>query len=153
MTIQDLRQEPQHIPTLAAWHHRQWQALNPGDTLERRIARMQHYLGDSLLPTTVIYKHRQLLAGSAALVESDMDGHPELSPWLASVYVDQPFRYQGIGSALVIHVMELARQAGFAKLYLFTPDKAGFYRQLGWSKMTDEDYHGQRVTLMQASLL
>jgi hypothetical protein len=26
------------------------------------------------------------LIGAVALVESDMDSHPELSPWLASVY-------------------------------------------------------------------
>lgn len=152
MTILDLSCEPQHIPTLAGWHHRQWQDLNPGRTLEHRIASMQNYLGESVLPSTYIYKHRQQLAGSAALVASDMDSHPELTPWLASVYVDESFRRQGIGSKLVKHVMEQAAQAGISQLYLFTPDRAEFYLQLGWTTLTEEGYRGQSVTVMQAYL-
>jgi len=152
MTILDLACEPEHIPTLADWQHRQWQDLNPGRTLEQRIASMQNYLCESLLPSTFIYKHRQQLAGSSALIACDMDSHPELSPWLASVYVDEEFRRQGIGSSLVKHAMEQARQAGIARLYLFTPDRAEFYLRLGWSKMAEEIYRGQRVTLMQAIL-
>jgi N-acetylglutamate synthase-like GNAT family acetyltransferase len=153
MTILNLSCEPQHIPTLALWHHRQWQDLNPGRTLEHRIAAMQSYLGDDLLPSTYIYKHQQQLAGSAALIVSDMDNHPELSPWLASVFIDERFRRQGIGSSLVKHVMQQAQQSGISQLYLFTPDRADFYLQLGWTKMADEDYRSQKVTLMRASLL
>lgn len=152
MTILDLSCEPGHIPVLAGWHHSQWQELNPGRTLEQRIASMQEYLGESLLPSTFIYKHRQQLAGSAALIACDMDSHPELTPWLASVYVDERFRRHGIGSKLVKHAMQQARQAGIARLYLFTPDRAEFYQQLGWTKMAEEIYHGQNVTLMQALL-
>ena len=37
--IVDLQDTPEFIPTIAAWHQSEWAALNPGETLEQRIAR------------------------------------------------------------------------------------------------------------------
>lgn len=152
MAILNLSEEPEHIPTLAQWHHTEWANLNPGGTLEKRIEKMQGYLGGDLVPSTFIYKYQGQLAGSAAIVESDMDTWPELTPWLASVYVAPEFRRQGIGSRLVRHVMLKARDAGVDKLYLFTPDRADFYRKLGWTKVAAELYRGHEVTVMQVCL-
>ena len=53
--IIDLSSEPQHIPVLAVWHHQEWAHLNPGGSLEKRIKKMQAYLGDELLPSTFVY--------------------------------------------------------------------------------------------------
>jgi len=152
MTIINLSQEPHQIPTLAQWHHAEWADLNPGQALEHRIEKMQAYLSNKLIPSTFIYKHEDQLAGSAAIIESDMDTRPELTPWLASVYVAPEFRRQGIGSELVKHVMLQAKTAGVAKLYLFTPDQAGFYAKLGWTAMAEEYYSDHRVTVMSVSL-
>ena len=149
MSILDLSQEPQHIPTLASWHHREWFHLNPGSTLETRIDKMQAYLTTELVPSTFIYKHDQQLAGSAAMVACDMDTHPEMTPWLASVFVAPHWRRQGIGSQLVRHVMWQASQAGIPTLYLFTPDQASFYQKLGWSMLAEEVYRDCKVSLMQ----
>lgn len=150
--ILNLSQEPQHIPVLAAWHHQEWAHLNPGGTLEKRIAKMQTYLDAGLVPSTYIYKQDDQLAGSAALIECDMDTRPELTPWLASVFVSLAFRRQGIGSALVRHVMLQAQSAGLPRMYLFTPDQADFYHKLGWQTLLQERYRGCWVTLMQVDL-
>ncbi|OAH97468.1 GCN5 family acetyltransferase [Methylomonas methanica] len=152
MTIINLSQEPYQIPTLAKWHQAEWADLNPGQTLEQRIDRMQAYLSSALIPSTFIYKHEDQLAGSAAIIESDMDTRPELTPWLASVYVAPEFRRKGIGAKLVKHVMLQAKTAGVAKLYLFTPDQADFYKKLGWTALTDEYYRNHRVTVMSVEL-
>lgn len=152
MGIINLSDEPEHLPMLATWHHKEWAHLNPGGSLEARIERMRGYLGSELVPSTFIYKQGGVLAGSAAIVVSDMDTRPDLTPWLASVYVAPRFRRQGIGSRLVEHVMSQARQAGLANLYLFTPDRADFYRSLGWSAMADEIYRGHGVTVMRTCL-
>ncbi|MBD9356322.1 GNAT family N-acetyltransferase [Methylomonas albis] len=150
--IINLSQEPHKIPTLAQWHQAEWAGLNPGQTLEDRIERMQAYLSNKLIPSTFICKHEGTLAGSAAIIESDMDTHLELTPWLASVYVTPAFRRQGIGAKLVKHVMSQAETAGVAKLYLFTPDQADFYQKLGWTEMEEEDYRGHRVKIMSVVL-
>jgi len=152
MTIINLSQEPHQIPTLAQWHQAEWSNLNPGQTIEQRIERMQAYLGNKLIPSTFIYKHEGQLAGSAAIIESDMDTRLELTPWLASVYVALEFRRQGIGAKLVQHVMLQAKTVGVTKLYLFTPDQVDFYAKLGWTAMDDEYYRDHRVTVMSVSL-
>ncbi|MCK9606748.1 MAG: GNAT family N-acetyltransferase [Methylomonas sp.] len=152
MNIIDLSHQPEHIPTLAAWHHRQWRHLNPGGTLEERIDGMQGYLSKRLVPSTFICKCNGQLAGSAAIVASDMDTRPTLTPWLASVFVAPPFRNRGIGGRLVEHAMLQARLGGIETLYLFTPDQAAFYQKLGWQILSEENYRGIAVTVMQIHL-
>ena len=50
MLIQDLKAQPQHLPTLAAWHHHEWWSLNPGSSVEQRIEDMQAYLSADFIP-------------------------------------------------------------------------------------------------------
>lgn len=153
MSIVDLACEPRHLPTLAAWHHAEWQDLNPGDSLQQRILRMQDYLDCKLIPSTFVYKLAdQSVAGSAAIIACDMDTRRELTPWLASVYVKSEHRRKGIGSALVRHVMQQAGCAGISQLYLFTPDQSEFYHKLGWRRLFEEDYREHKVTVMSVDL-
>ncbi len=147
MQIINLVNAPAHLQTLAVWHHEEWRDLNPGQTLEQRVQKMQGYLGTDFIPSTYIACDDALL-GSASIVESDMDDRKDLSPWLASVYVDKPYRRQGVGSRLVKHVIEMARQHGVKKLYLFTPDQESFYLQLGWYVKEKTVYRGKEVTIM-----
>jgi len=151
MQIVDLKNEPKHIPQLAKWHHHEWSSLNPGRTLEQRIEYMQSYLSDGLVPSTFIAKDT-ILMGSAAIIVSDMETKPELTPWLASVFVRPDCRNRGVGSLLVQHVMQQAHMAGIGQLYLFTPDRASFYRRLGWHRLSEEQYCGHQVTIMSVEL-
>ncbi len=150
--IIDLKFEPHHIPVLADWHHEEWSYLNPNLTVAQRAKWMQSYLSDGLVPSTFIAIEEQLL-GSASIVEQDMDTKPDLSPWLASVFVSPENRGRGVGSMLVLQIMEKAKEAGIPVLYLFTPDKEGFYQKLGWQTISKEAYRGQLVTVMQANLI
>lgn len=150
MQIVDLCEAPAHLPQLAAWHHEQWSYLNPGQTIEHRIERMREHLEAAPLPRTFVAVATDGSAmGSASLVAHDMDTHPELTPWLASVFVAPIHRQKGIGAAVVRRVMDAAREAGIATLYLFTPDQEHFYKQLGWRTIAKETYRGDDVTLMQ----
>jgi N-acetylglutamate synthase-like GNAT family acetyltransferase len=150
--IQNLKDVPEHLTTLANWHHKQWYYLNPDESIDQRIKRMQPFLNDDLIPGTFIAEEDNELLGSAALVEHDMETKPELSPWLASVYVAPSHRRKGVGTQLVLHVMMQARLAGIDTLYLFTPDKVTFYHKLGWRLVCSEQYHNHRVSIMQAHL-
>lgn len=150
MQIVDLRDAPQHLPQLAAWHHEQWSYLNPGQTLQHRIENMHGHLQPAALPRTfvAVAEHGTPL-GSASLVAHDMDTHPELTPWLASVFVAPIHRQKGIGAELVRRVMAAAREAGIETLSLFTPDQEAFYQSLGWRTIAKEHYRGDEVTIMQ----
>ena len=152
MFIDDLANRAELIPTLARWHLAQWAYLNPGDALERRITRLQNHCGDEAIPTTFVACAGATPLGSASLVAHDMDTHPELSPWLASMYVAPEFRRQGIGSALVRRVGEEARKLGHQNCYLFTPDRDAFYAQLGWRIHSREAYRGEIEIVMELDL-
>lgn len=152
MIIQNLKHVPQHLKQLAHWHHAEWSYLNPGQSLDARIQKMQAYLDDEFLPSTWVAHKDGQPVGSAAIVKQDMDIHLDKSPWLASVFVSPEFREQGTGSVLVRQVMEAARQQGVETLWLYTPDKASFYQRLGWSVFSEEEYHGHPVTVMSVNL-
>jgi predicted N-acetyltransferase YhbS len=152
MDIIDLADEPLHIPTLAKWHHDEWGYLNPNGSVEQRIEKMERYLSSGLIPSTFIAKEGVTVLGSAAIIENDMDTHPELSPWLASVFVAPEHRGNGIGSKLVNYILERARLEQLGTLYLFTPTKEQFYSRLGWSTNRKEKYRGVSVTIMDIEL-
>jgi len=151
MGIINLSKQPGYIPTLAKWHHSEWSYLNPQENVQKRIDKMQTFLCSKLIPSAFIYKFSNELAGSAAIVENDMDTRMDLSPWLAGVYVAPVFRNKGIGSDLVRHVMGKAQNAGVESLYLFTPDKENFYQRLGWSLLAKDVYHKYPVTVMEVT--
>lgn len=148
MEIINLKLKPDLIPILAKWHHDEWKYLNPSLTLQGRIKKMQSYFNDSAIPSTFVAINKTTVLGSAALIDSDMDTHPELSPWLASVYVDPPYRKQEVGSRLVNHLLKFSKGLNIGALYLFTPDRLSFYQKLGWTILNKEPYRGQTVWVM-----
>jgi N-acetylglutamate synthase-like GNAT family acetyltransferase len=150
--IVDLHDKPEHIPTLAAWHHQEWGHLNPGGSLATRIEKMQEYLSGKPIPKMLVWIDAQAVIGSAGILPCDMDTKPELTPWLASVFVKPEERSKGIGSLLVKGVMNYAAQHGFSELFLFTPDQEAFYQKLGWKTISREEYRGVHVSVMRVDL-
>lgn len=151
MRIKNLKECVAVLPVIAKWHHDEWRDYNPGQTLDQRIQNMQCHLDDDLVPSTYV-AIKQEVVGSAAIVEHDMDIHQELTPWLASVYIEVQSRGQGIGSSLVRHVMRQVKAAGITSMYLFTPDRQSFYKRLGWQVLSLEEYRGHEVTVMSVIL-
>lgn len=147
--IDTLRNKPHHLMTLARWHHAEWSYLNPRRSFDERVEEMREDLEGKIIPATYIAEddHGTLL-GSASILADDMSSHPELTPWLASVYVDQSQRGKGIGSILVKRVMQHAQDHGIRRLYLYTPDQEQLYARLGWQTLSRELYNGTPVTIM-----
>jgi GNAT superfamily N-acetyltransferase len=146
--IECLADHPHLVETLAAWHHAQWNYLNPQRTLSERVAKLQTHLQRGSIPTTFVALDGDAPLGSASLVVCDLSKRPELTPWLAGVFVAPRYRNRGIGDALVARVEEEARSLGVRKLFLFTPDRAAFYARRGWKAFAEDDCHGEPITLM-----
>ena len=146
--IHYLADRPQHIPTLAAWHYAQWGELNPANDVAARIARFQSHLQPSAVPTTFVASDGEELLGSASLVAHDLDSRPELTPWLASVYVAPTARNRGVGAAVVQRVMAEARAIGVPRLHLFTLDREAFYAKLGWRLLERAIYRDHEIAIM-----
>jgi len=153
MKIEYLADNIALVPIIAHWHHEEWGYFNPGDSIEKRIANLQTHLGRKQIPATFISLSGGILLGSASLIAHDMDTRMDLSPWLANVYVTPEHRSQGIGTALVQRVIKEAVELGIETLYLFTPDRKGFFASLGWSVVEHTEYRGQKVVIMALHIM
>ena len=97
-TVSYLADHPQYVTQLAPWLHAEWGWFTPGSTLEDRIAKLHAHRTRDELPLAVVAELQGALVGTAALRASDMDTRPELTPWLASVYVAPWARRAGVGT-------------------------------------------------------
>lgn len=153
MRIVSLSEVPEMLPIVSRWHHDEWEDYNPGLSFEARLNDMQEHLTEAFLPSTfVAVMNGAAIASAAILKTSDMETHPEWSPWLASVFVSPKYRRQGIATALCRHIVTEARKNGLERVYLFTPDQAILYEKLGWQVFVLEEYMGHQVSVMQLEL-
>lgn len=148
MQINYLIDELIHLPQISQWHHAQWGHLEEKATLERRRQHLLECSGRETIPTCFVAVEDDQVMGSASIVHNDLSSRPDLSPWLASVYVGETYRNRGVGSALVQRIVAEAQKLRVDKLYLITPDRQSFYTRLGWKSMEDVFYRGEQVTMM-----
>lgn len=152
MTIARLADHPAFVHQLAPLLHAEWGHLRPGATLDDRIGMLRRYAQRDALPLALVYHERGELCGTASLVEQELAERPELSPWLAGVYVLEAHRGRGIGAALVRAVEDTARQMGFTQLFLLTAGEERFYASRGWRVVEQRQEHGETVTTMTTTL-
>lgn len=148
MQIDYLAHHRVHIDTLAAWHHAEWAHLYPIETHDDFKEHLICSAQTERIPLTVIALVDNALAGSASLITHDLDTHPELTPWLANVYVHPAFRKRGLATQLIERIMTEARGLGIETLHLFTAHQADFYARLGWRRLSEESYCGEWIIIM-----
>ena len=152
MHIEYLADHPESVGQLVRLHFEQWGHLHPDETLEERTLRLEACCGRGGVPSVLVALDAGALCGSAMLIANDMETRPELSPWLAGVYVVDTCRGCGIGSALVKRVESTASALGGRRLYLYTPDATDFYAGLGWAVDERCEYLGDEVSVMSIRL-
>ncbi|MDN3637677.1 GNAT family N-acetyltransferase [Simiduia curdlanivorans] len=148
MQIRDLTECPHAIDQLATWHYRQWAALYPDHRQQTFADELRQSLEGLKVPRTWVICDGDQVFGSASVIYDDMSTHPELGPWLASVYIDEKLRGQGWGKKLISRLMADCAKTGFETVYLFTPGQEEFYQSLGWTLRNREMYQGEAVAIM-----
>ena len=144
MRIDNVADHPEFVETVARWQWEEWGHHDPADSLAARIADIGAQTDPDRIPTTFVALDGDNPLGSASLVADDMSAHPELTPWLASVYVAPAARGAGVASALVRRVVQLAAALGVARLYLYTESARGLYEKLGWRVIATEQFEGDQ---------
>ncbi len=153
MEIAYLADHKEVIPLLARWFYQEWAYLHPG----RSLADVEQLIGartnTNKIPVALVAFDNQELLGTVCLKVHDMDTRPDLSPWLAGLYVSAPRHRQGIGAALVSSIEKKAYELGVKMLYLYTPESEIYYSNLGWQVKERPQYHGYPVSLMQKKIV
>jgi GNAT superfamily N-acetyltransferase len=110
------------------------------------------FQGPAILGCTPLWSRCRRGWQQQITVASDLVSRPDLTPWLASVFVDPPYRGRGYAARLVRRVEEAARAANTGILWLYTEDAEGLYAKLGWKTVGAELDQTVPVTLMQRRL-
>lgn len=134
IAISNLQNRADMLHTAAdrIWHawskHRGLVLSQVVDKLERILASDDEF--------TLIAHTGDKFVGTISLIRADLAERPNLTPWIAAVWVENEFRKHRIGSALVRAAEQLAIANGRNVLYLCcSPDLRPFYIGLGWTEI------------------
>lgn len=136
------------VPVVARWQWLEW-GKRQGATVEQIASFLAAYCTAQGVPQGFVLLEDGMPAGTATLDHADLDARPDLTPWLANVFVAPDFRGRGHARRLVRHVEAAARAAGIGTLYLHTESAMALYAGLGWVEIAQADHHGHAVTVMR----
>ncbi len=148
MKIVNLKDLPSCVDKIASWHFSEWGGLYPDSGLEDFKADMEASLVSCRIPQTWVLMENGVAWGTVSILATDLPTCPELSPWLANVYVEPSKRGCGYGQQLVKVAMGYAEQQNLSPLFLYTPDQVSFYEKLGWNTFKDDIYQGEKIFFM-----
>ena len=132
-TVADLRQRPKFFDTVA---DRIWQAWwQPGGyPLEYISTRLRENMEATPIPFALVAHDGERFLGTSSVIASDLEERPQLTPWVAAVWVEEEARRRGVGAALVNRAAEDCFALGITRAYLCArPQMTGFYEGLGWT--------------------
>ncbi|MBR1125809.1 GNAT family N-acetyltransferase [Bradyrhizobium lablabi] len=132
-TISDLRQRPGFFDTVA---NRIWQAWwQPnGYPLEYISTRLRENMEATPIPFALVAHEGGRFLGTSSVISSDLEERPQLSPWVAAVWVEGDARRRGVGAALVNRAAQDCFALGVERTYLCArPPMTRFYEALGWT--------------------
>lgn len=91
-------------------------------------------------------------AGTASLTARGLASRPDLTPWLANLFVPPAFRRRGHATGLVAAIEATALAQCIPTLWLVTRHARGLYARLGWQAIGPADFHGEVAELMRRDL-
>jgi GNAT superfamily N-acetyltransferase len=154
MQIASLIDHVDQLPRLAKLHHDEWSQVSRFRTFEEHLRKLETRMSHRPIPATYILFIDSVVAGSVSLIDhDDLDNvRPDLSPWLASLYVEPGHRRQGYGSALVRYCLLQAGKALCPRLYLYTDTHSQFYVRFGWQPIETRISRGVDITIMELKI-
>jgi len=131
--ISDLRHRPEFFDTVADRIWRAWWEPNgcPSDYISGRL---RESTNTSPIPFALVAHDGEKFLGTASVIASDLEERPQLTPWVAAVWVEEQARRGGVGAALVDRATRDCFALGLTRAYLCArPRMSGFYQGLGWT--------------------
>ena len=129
VTIDHLCRRPEHIPRVASWIHGAFWTRS-GKGVETVIDLLRDAVDPDRIPLSFLALVGNEPAGTVQLIVCDSKARPDLTPWLAALYVDPSQRGKGIGGFLVRRLVTEAVRLACAEVFLET-DIPEFYAGLG----------------------
>lgn len=146
-----ISERPDLAPIVARWL---WEAFGRGhgETLAASLERVVACQAERGPDQSFVLLQDGEPVGTAGFVHHDLDERPDLTPWLAGVYVVPAFRGRGLVHVLIRAVEEAAMTARIETLWLYTSAAEAIYRRAGWTTVELLDRPGRRTALMRRDL-
>ena len=140
---------PDLISTVAIWlWHESWQRL--GYSLAETEAELATYRAILGPPQTFVLLVDNQPVGTASLTAHDLDARPDLTPWLADVFVIPEARGRGYVRDLLLAFDNACVASGIATAWLYTNTAERIYAKAGWQAVdTIKRVGKQPVALMR----
>lgn len=131
--VEPLENHPELVPLCARWNFEAW-GRDAGRTMEETVDDFLRLLDPLSKRKALVGFVSGLPVGLSLLIENNLESHPHLKPWLASVYVIPGMRLIGIGKTLIEATEAATRKQGHKELYLYTSE-VDYCERLGWQKL------------------
>ncbi|HWX50460.1 MAG TPA: GNAT family N-acetyltransferase [Roseomonas sp.] len=149
--ITTIAARPDLAPLVAGWL---WEAFwrEAGHGLAETRAAVEASVAQCGPPQTFVLLAAGEPVATASLVSGDLAAMPELTPWLAGLFVVPGARGQGHARRLIVRVEAAAREAGFTAIWLYTGEAEGLYARAGWEVVERLPHGAGNLTLMRREL-
>ena len=129
--IELLADHPRLVLTLGQWVHAAWPT--PGHAVADRAGLFMQCLNRGRVPLTLVALADATPVGTVSLLDRSVASHEHLHPWVASLYVVEPWRHVGLATRLVDGAAAAARRLGLPALYIGVIAAArAHYQRHGW---------------------
>jgi GNAT superfamily N-acetyltransferase len=141
---------PDLAPVTARWR---WEAFLQHKPFEQVLEDAIRTAAARLpIPRTLVLLADGEPVGTASLTAHDLDERPDLTPWLAGMFVAPHARRYGYASMLITAIEQAASAAGIATLWLYTGAAERLYASAGWQTVETIERNGRPFALMRRHL-
>lgn len=151
ITVLSTSERPDLVPLVARWL---WEGFKQGadPSYEPTLDAVRRSVTAKIMPRTFILLADGEAVGTASLVAHDLVERPDLTPWLAGVFVEPKARGRGLVAHLIAAVENAARQNAVSALWLFTRTAEQVYVRAGWRTVDVVEHMEEPYVLMRRDL-
>ena len=143
---------PELVPVVAGWLWGEF-ARARGRSLEYVLDAVGKSVTARPMPRTFVLLEDGEPLGTASLTAHYLDERPDLTPWLAGVFVEPRARGRGRAGHLIAAVEQEARAACIPTLWLYTRAAERVYARAGWRTVETIRRDGASYALMRRDLV
>ncbi len=132
--IELLADHPASVKQLGQWMHAAWPT--PGQGVADRAGIFMMCMNRDRVPMTLVALVEDTPVGTVSLLDRSVASHQHLRPWVASLYVAEPWRHAGLATRLVDAAGAAARRLALPAIYIGVAAAArSHYVQHGWQHL------------------
>lgn len=142
LRLLEIAKHPEWLEKAVSWFHEKWHVPEKAyrESMEESIQ-----TPGSVPRWYLVLDGAERIVGGAGIIENDFHARKDLRPNVCALYVEEPWRKQGVARFLLDTARSAAGEMGLERLYLIT-DHKDFYEKCGWSFLTMVECDGGEVS-------